>query len=735
MENMTRLILCFLIATVALILFAGYVEMRVMERLCAPAPDRCAADIGGFFAEIRRLLIGTLVASGSIGALLRVSRMREHGKAPASLAPAAPAGDLDAEERNLLRNVIDSVPDCIYVKDLESRFVLYNRATVELLGIAEDEVAAVAGRSSFEVYDDPDLAAKATADEQEVIESGVLLETEELMPGKDGNLRWLRTTKMPWRDPHGHTVGTIGISHDITERKHLERRLKRRLRETLLLNRVVAAATSVMAVEDVLTTTCRELAHALDLPQTAFALMDDGKKSLTVVAEYVTEARPSTRGIRIPIEGNLATQYVLESRKPLVIPNVPEDERMGDLGRAMARRGTVSLLIVPLLVRGQVLGTLGLNATAPREFSEDDVALVQNVAAAISQSLDSKRLYEVLEKELIERINAEEALRRQNEYLAALHDTALGLMRRLDLDDLLGALVARAAQLFGTSNGFIYLVAPGGEVLERKVNQGVFAQTKDLPQLKPGVGLSGKIWQTGQQLVINHYDAWPGRSPNFAYGQIRAIMGAPLKSEAEVLGVIGIAHGYEISETFGEAEVELLSRFAQLAAISLDNARLFAAEHDAREQAETLRAATQELFEAERLGRVELALAISEAQEARAAAEAASQSKSAFLANVSHELRTPLTSVLGFAKIIKKRLNDVILPVVGTEDRKVKRAVDQVKTNIEIIVAEGERLTGLINDVLDLAKIEAGKIEWQMQPVVMRHVIDRSAAATLPLFD
>jgi PAS domain S-box-containing protein len=122
-------------------------------------------------------------------------------------------------------------------------------------------------------------------------------------------------------------------------------------------------------------------------------------------------------------------------------------------------------------------------------------------------------------------------------------------------------------------------------------------------------------------------------------------------------------------------------------------------------------------------------------REAKETAEAASQMKGTFLANVSHELRTPLTSVLGFAKIIKKRLDEVIFPVIPQDDKKIERAMTQVNTNVDIIIAEGERLTSLINNVLDLAKIEAGKIEWNMQPVSIQEIIDRATAATSSLFE
>ena len=92
--------------------------------------------------------------------------------------------------------------------------------------------------------------------------------------------------------------------------------------------------------------------------------------------------------------------------------------------------------------------------------------------------------------------------------------------------------------------------------------------------------------------------------------------------------------------------------------------------------------------------------------------------------------------MLGFAKIIKKRLEDRIFPLVPTDDRQ-DRADDPAgaRTTWRVVVSEGERLTKLIDDVLDLAKIEAGKLEWHMEPVSAEDIIDRATAATSSLFD
>lgn len=111
------------------------------------------------------------------------------------------------------------------------------------------------------------------------------------------------------------------------------------------------------------------------------------------------------------------------------------------------------------------------------------------------------------------------------------------------------------------------------------------------------------------------------------------------------------------------------------------------------------------------------------------------QLKTDFLSTVSHELRTPLTSVLGFARITQKKLDEVIFPRVTPGDKKADNAIRQVKENINITISEGERLTELINDVLDIAKLEAGKIEWRMEKLTVAGIIERAIAATASLFE
>jgi len=124
-----------------------------------------------------------------------------------------------------------------------------------------------------------------------------------------------------------------------------------------------------------------------------------------------------------------------------------------------------------------------------------------------------------------------------------------------------------------------------------------------------------------------------------------------------------------------------------------------------------------------------------ELKEANRKLEEADRIKTEFLSTVSHELRTPLAAVLGFAKIISKRFDNVIFPNLRLDEDTVRVSVLKVKNNINTIISEGERLTDLINDLLDVTKIEAGKVEWEMKPVSVAGIIKLASDITSSAFE
>ncbi len=109
------------------------------------------------------------------------------------------------------------------------------------------------------------------------------------------------------------------------------------------------------------------------------------------------------------------------------------------------------------------------------------------------------------------------------------------------------------------------------------------------------------------------------------------------------------------------------------------------------------------------------------------------QLKDDFVSMVSHELRTPMTSVLGFGKLIQKQFVQQIQPRIAPDDVRGQQAVTRILENLDIIVSEGERLTRLINDVLDIAKMESGRTQWEMSLVALSDVIQSSTSAVQSL--
>ncbi len=175
--------------------------------------------------------------------------------------------------------------------------------------------------------------------------------------------------------------------------------------------------------------------------------------------------------------------------------------------------------------------------------------------------------------DVTERKQNEDALRNQNAYLAGLHETTLALMDRLDINELLENIVRRAAALLGTEHGFIDLVEPNQQEVVLQVGTGIFTGFIGFRMVR-GEGVGGKVWMSGEPLVVESYDQWSGRSPNFSFNTIHAAAGVPLKSGGEVVGVIGVAFG-QPGHRFTPEAVRLLSQFAELASVALDNARLY----------------------------------------------------------------------------------------------------------------------------------------------------------------
>ncbi|MGH2691959.1 MAG: GAF domain-containing protein, partial [Actinomycetota bacterium] len=143
---------------------------------------------------------------------------------------------------------------------------------------------------------------------------------------------------------------------------------------------------------------------------------------------------------------------------------------------------------------------------------------------------------------------------RQGEELAALHETTLDLISRLEPTSLLEAVLSRAAALIGAGHGYLYVVDGGAGELVLRAGIGLFAEHTGY-RLQPGQGVAGRVWQTGDPLAVDDYQSWEGRLAG--WDMIQALVALPLRAANELVGVIGLV-SLERGQPFEKEQIDLL---------------------------------------------------------------------------------------------------------------------------------------------------------------------------------
>ncbi|HEU5098954.1 MAG TPA: response regulator [Roseiflexaceae bacterium] len=168
--------------------------------------------------------------------------------------------------------------------------------------------------------------------------------------------------------------------------------IQRRNHELALLNRVIAASVSETEPAAILQIACRELALIFELPQAHATLLNEQRNQATVVAEYLAPGRVPILGSIYPVAGNSALEYQLNQQSPLVVEDAQRDPVMMAARDVIRQRGTVSLLALPLLIDGAMIGGLTLSAIELRPFTSDEVSLAWSVANQVAGVLARLRL-------------------------------------------------------------------------------------------------------------------------------------------------------------------------------------------------------------------------------------------------------------------------------------------------------------------------------------------------------
>ncbi|HNM36543.1 MAG TPA: GAF domain-containing protein [Anaerolineales bacterium] len=562
------------------------------------------------------------------------------------------------------------------------------------------------------------------------------------------------------------------------ENARLFQETQRRAQELEIVNKVVSAASGSLDLQSTLQSVADNLVSLLDAQNVGIALINDEKTHLVLAAEAFSTLEISTGiGLLIPIEGNLSTEEVLRTRKPLFIRDVDNNPLLVDSVReALQQRSTKNLLILPLNSEQEVIGTIGVAFfDANRVIAQDELRILETIVAQIAAAVQKNRLFTQVEqsetnfralfsamedvvlvinregrymqiaptnpsllvrtpsdmlgrtfhellpidiadsflskvqealvsdtkvqfeyelaisgqlfwflatltkldensvfwvaRDITERKKSEEAIQRRNQYLAVSAEIGKLVTSILDLSTIFARTVNLITDRFNVYHAAIFIVEETG--FNAVLKEGTGEAGAEMKQMEHSLQLNdksivGSVASTGQLVVANNVLENPLYMAHPLLAETRSELAIPLKIGTRVIGVIDM-QSRELN-SFNEDEVSVLQTLADQVAVAIDNARSF----------ELSQQAVMEMREADRL-------------------------KSQFLANMSHELRTPLNSIIGFSRVILKGIDGPV--------------TELMQQDLTAIYNSGQHLLGLINDILDSAKIEAGKMELAFDEV------------------
>lgn len=423
-----------------------------------------------------------------------------------------------SEER--YRSVAENIREVIFETDAVGSFTFLTPAWEKITGFTVEEGL---GKSYLDFIHPDDLQRNLEDMEQMGEHDGEYTEYEARFQAKDGSPRDIEIKFREHFDGAEDLVSTSGTLNDITDRKETERELQQsEQRFRILFEQSVDA----MYVHD-------EEGCFVDCNSQACWLLGYTREellSMSVADISCNVLTPEERAQKEEEEGGTLWQRVMDGGPGISSQGHEEDNIRKD--------GTV----FPVEVR---VGSVDYGGRRM------ELASVRDITG---------------------RKEAENALVRQNEYLGALNETTVGLMDRLDTEDLLENILGRAGTLLGTDHSFFSLLTPDEQALELRAGTGFFADLVG-DRIGTDVGLAGKVFQTAEPVAVDDYSSWPGKRPDVD-DPTYAMLGVPLRSGSRVVGVISLAYLQE-GCTFGPNEAEVLGRFAELASVALDNARLY----------------------------------------------------------------------------------------------------------------------------------------------------------------
>lgn len=508
---------------------------------------------------------------------------------------------------------------------------------------------------------------------------------------RDGETVWVQVYALPqWDEEHARLAGIYGAVKDITTRKQAELELHRRVEELSALNTLSRQVGQSLSLEKVISHVVDEL-HAACGADLTFLFLRQGER-LLLRGVAPPQARQSFGSVPEHRVGECMCGLAVQEGRVLYSRNIFSDARC--TWEECKQMGLRSFAALPLMAGGEIFGVVGLAAEKERDF-ETRAAFLETLASHAAAAMRNALLYDETRRHVSE--------------LQAVHQSGQRLARLHDLQQLAQEILAVLEGMLGYDHGAVFLIGEDGQsftpfVIDEDRLGGAAAEEArrriNSLRLRRGRGIAGWVAEHGESARVGDVRRDRRYLSRRGESDVRSILCVPLRYGETVIGTVSVGSIHE--NAYSESDQRLLETVAAQMGVAIQNARLL----------DEVRAHAARLEErvAERTRELEIA---------RDRAQAADRTKSAFLATMSHELRTPLNSIIGFTGIL-------LMGLVGELN-------DEQRKQLGMVQDSAQHLLELINDVLDISKIEAGQLELGSETFDMRAALQRSVDKMRPL--
>ena len=427
-------------------------------------------------------------------------------------------------------------------------------------------------------------------------------------------------------------------------------------------------ASSPTDIQPVLDTVAANAARLCEATDAQIRLVDgDGTR---LAASFGTLPAPQFRSMT---PGSVSARAIL-NRETVHIQDLQEERKHGLSDSTSSE--TRTFLSTPMLREGTPIGAINIRRTEVRPFSEKQIKLLETFASQAVIAIENVRLFQELEARTRDLAKSVGELR-------ALGEVGQTVSSTLDLQTVLSTIVRHAVQLSGTDCGIIYEYDEPTQEFHLRASYQMEEELVNAYRATPlrlGEGATGRAAETRAPTQIadlrqEQEFATRGMRPILSRLGYQSLLAMPLLLDLKIVGALTIYRRQ--TGTFAPEVVNLLQTFATQSVLAIQNARLFREIEDKSRQI-----------------------------------EAANRHKSEFLANMSHELRTPLNAIIGFSEVLQERL-------FGELNEKQAEYTSDILTS-------GQHLLSLINEILDLSKVEAGRMELELASFDLPLAIDNA---------